>query len=148
MFLLQPPDPKMKNLPFTLSPIACAAVAAGLFISRAFAADAPPGFTRKVLQDQDLTVAGHHAVVAQVDFAAAGGVGRHTHPGEEFGYVVEGTVVVEIDGKPAQTLKAGDSFFIPAGAIHAAKNAGGAPAKVVSSYVLEKGKPLATPVAK
>ncbi len=115
------------------------------------AADTPgaaAGFTRKVLQDQDISVAGHHAVVAQIDFAAGAAVGRHVHPGEELGYVVAGTVVIEIDGKPAQTLKAGDSFFIPAGLIHTARNAGGTPARVVSSYVLEKGKPLATPVAK
>lgn len=109
---------------------------------------APAGFTRKILQDQDLSVAGHHAVVAQVDFAAGAVAGRHTHPGEEFGYVVAGTFIIEIDGKPAQTLQAGDSFFVPAGVIHTARNGGSTPARVVSSYVLAKGKPLATPAAK
>ncbi|MSU66483.1 MAG: cupin domain-containing protein [Opitutus sp.] len=138
----------MKSLKFTPSPTACVAVLAGLFVSLAFAADAPAGFSRKVLQDQDISVAGHHAVVAQIDLATGASAARHTHPGEELGYVVEGTVVLEIDGKPAQTLKAGDSFFVPAGAIHAAKNGGNVPAKVVSSYVLEKGKPLATPATK
>jgi quercetin dioxygenase-like cupin family protein len=108
----------------------------------------PAGFTRKILQDQELSVAGHHAVVAQVDFAVGAVAARHSHPGEELGYVVEGTFVIEIDGKAAQTLKAGDSFFIPAGLIHSAKNGGSSPARVVSSYVLAKGKPLATPAAK
>jgi quercetin dioxygenase-like cupin family protein len=54
--------------------------------------------------------------------------------------------VVEIEGKPAMTLKAGDSFFIPAGQVHSAKNPGKKPAAVVSTYILEKDKPLATPV--
>lgn len=111
------------------------------------AADTPAGFTRKVLQDRDLAIPTHHSVVAQVDFAKDGAVGRHTHPGEEVGYVIEGTVVIEIDGQPAQTLKAGETFFIPAGAIHAAKNVTGGPARLVATYVVEKGKPLATPVA-
>ena len=72
------------------------------------AADTPgaaAGFTRKVLQDQDISVAGHHAVVAQIDFAAGAAVGRHVHPGEELGYVVAGAVVIEIDGKPAPRVQ-------------------------------------------
>ena len=138
----------MKNPKFAFTSTALIAALVALLLPLAFAGDAPAGFSRKVLQDQDISVAGHHAVVAQIDFAAGASAARHTHPGEELGYVVEGIVVLEIDGKPAQTLKAGDSFFIPAGAIHTAKNGGGTPARVVSSYVLEKGKPLATPAAK
>ena len=70
---------------------------------------------------------------------------RHTHPGEEIGYVLEGTVVVEIDGKPAATLTPGQHFLIPAGRIHNATNKGTASAKVLATYVVEKGKPLTTP---
>jgi quercetin dioxygenase-like cupin family protein len=72
-------------------------------------------------------------------------VPRHTHPGDEIGYVLEGEVTVEFDGKPAAKLKAGDTFFVPAGTVHSAKNASKAAAVVISTYVVEKGKPLATP---
>lgn len=86
---------------------------------------ATAGFTRKVLQDQDISAAGHHSVVAQIDFAAGAAASWHRYPGEEIDYVVAGTVAIEIDGKRAQTLKAGDSFFVPAGLIHTARHAGG-----------------------
>jgi quercetin dioxygenase-like cupin family protein len=106
------------------------------------------GFNRVLLQKQDLSAAGREAVVARGDFQPGGSVGKHTHPGEELGYVVEGEVVMEIEGKPPLTLKAGQVFFIPAGTVHAAKNAGKVPAKILATYVVEKGKPLATPVTK
>jgi quercetin dioxygenase-like cupin family protein len=104
-----------------------------------------PGFKRVQLQKQDLSTPGHEAVVARAELDAGALLPKHTHPGEELGYVLEGELVLEIDGKPATTLKAGDSYFIPAGKVHAAK-AGKARAVVLATYIVEKGKPLATPV--
>ena len=103
-----------------------------------------PGFTRKMLQDHDLSVSDRHAVQVLVDFVPGGAVGKHTHPGEELGYVVEGTLEVQIVGQPPRTFKAGDVFFIPAGAVHEGKNVGGGSAKVLATYIAEKGKPLAS----
>jgi quercetin dioxygenase-like cupin family protein len=108
----------------------------------------PPGFNRVMLQKQDLSVTGHEVVVARGDFQPGGTVPKHTHPGEEVGYVLEGEVVMELEGKPPQTLKAGQPFFIPAGTVHAARNGGKGPAKILATYVVEKGKPLATLVTK
>jgi quercetin dioxygenase-like cupin family protein len=105
------------------------------------------GFNRAVLQKQDLSTAGREAVVARGEFAPGGVVAKHTHPGEELAYVLEGQLVIEMEGKPPQTLKAGEVFFVPAGVVHTAKNGGKTPAKVLSTYFVEKGKPLATPVA-
>ncbi len=113
-----------------------------------FAADTPPAlFTRTILQDQDIAAAGHHVVIAQVDFKKDAMVPAHTHPGEECGYLIEGTVIVAIAGQPPKTIKAGEAFVIPAGAVHSARNVTGGPARLVANYILEKGKPLATPVA-
>ena len=106
------------------------------------------GFKRVELQKQELSVSGREAVVARGEFQPGGGVGKHTHPGEELAYVLEGQVVVEVEGKDPVTLKAGDVFFVPAGTVHAAKNGGKKLAKVLSTYVVEKGKPLATLVSK
>ena len=106
------------------------------------------GFKRTVLQQGDLSVAGHESVTAVAEFQPGGTVGRHTHPGEEVGYILEGTIILEQDGKPPVTLGPGKTFFIPAGTIHNATNRSTAPARVLANYIVEKGKPLATPAAK
>jgi quercetin dioxygenase-like cupin family protein len=105
-----------------------------------------PGFKRTVLQQRDLSVPGREIVSAVAEFQAKATVGRHTHPGEEAGYILEGAIVLEQEGKPAVTLKAGQTFFIPPGTVHNATNNESAPARVLATYIVEKGKPLATPV--
>ena len=106
-----------------------------------------PALKRAVLQKQDITaVQGREVVMAHVEIPAGVQSGKHTHPGEEIAYILEGSLVLEREGQPAVTLKAGDSFFVPAGLVHNGKNQGTGTAKVVSTYVVEKGKPLATPV--
>src|SRR3954464_1330513 len=117
----------MKNASGMVGQLLALAFAAALVIAPVFAAEAPSGFSRKVLQDQDLAVPGRHAVVALIEVAVGSAAGRHTHPGEEFGYVVQGTFQIEVEGKAPQTLKAGETFFIPAGVVHSAKNAGDTP---------------------
>jgi quercetin dioxygenase-like cupin family protein len=103
-----------------------------------------PGITRTDLQRHDLGVPGFEAIQVRVGFAPGAAFGRHTHPGEEIIYVLEGTLEYEVEGKPAATLKAGDVLFIPAGTIHAAKNVGSGNAAELATYVLEKGKPPLT----
>lgn len=104
----------------------------------------PAGITRTDLQRHDLSVPGREAFQVRVDFAPGAAFGRHTHPGEEIIYVLEGSLEYEIEGKPPTTLKAGDVLFIPAGTIHAAKNVGSVKASELATYVLEKGKPALT----
>src|SRR5437762_12859072 len=105
-----------------------------------------PGFTRKMMQDQDVSATNRHAVQGVAEFLPGGAAGKHTHPGEELGYVLEGTLQLEVAGQPPRTLKAGETFFIPAGVVHDGKNVGSGPAKVLATYIVEKGKPVATPV--
>src|SRR5580765_985993 len=110
------------------------------------AAQAPAPFKRTVLQQGDLSAPGREAVMAVAEIQPTAAAGRHTHPGEEIAYVLAGPVVIEIDGKPAKTYQTGEVFVTPPGTIHNAKNPGSAVAKVLSTYVIEKGKPVATPV--
>ena len=105
------------------------------------------GFKRTVLQQGDLSVAGREAVTAVAEFQPGATVGRHTHPGEEIAYVLDGTIALEMDGKPKVTLGAGKTFLIPAGTVHNATNTGTGQARVLATYIVEKGKPLATPAA-
>jgi quercetin dioxygenase-like cupin family protein len=105
-----------------------------------------PAFKRVELQDRDLSVQGRHVVQARAEFEPGGAIGKHTHPGEEISYVLEGTLQLEVEGQPARTLKAGEVFFVPAGVVHAAKNLDKGTTKILATYVVEKGKPVATPV--
>jgi quercetin dioxygenase-like cupin family protein len=104
-----------------------------------------PAFKRTVLQQSDMSIAGHEVISAVADFEPRATPGRHTHFGEEIGYVLEGTFLIEQEGKAPVTLKAGGSFLIPAGTIHNATNTGAGAGKILATYVVEKGKPLATP---
>lgn len=103
-----------------------------------------PGFKRIELQDKDLSAEGRHAVQARAEFGPGGGIGKHTHPGEELSYVLQGTLILEVEGQAPRKVKAGEVFFIPAGVVHAGRNAGKGPLKVLATYVVEKGKPVAT----
>ena len=103
------------------------------------------GFTRTPLQDQEISDPAKHVVQVRAEFQPGVAAGRHTHPGEEFGYVLDGTIVLEIDGKPPVTLNAGQVFFVPAGMVHDGRNVGKGSATVIATYVVEKGKPVASP---
>jgi quercetin dioxygenase-like cupin family protein len=104
------------------------------------------GFKRTVIQQSKLSVPGREAVTAIAEFQPGGTVGQHTHPGEEIGYILEGSIVLEQAGKPAETLGPGKTFFIPAGTVHNATNKTSAVAKVLANYFVESGKPVASPV--
>jgi quercetin dioxygenase-like cupin family protein len=108
------------------------------------AAIAQTGTKRTDLQRHDLGTSGREAVQVRVDFAPGAAFGKHTHPGEEIIYVLEGSLEYEVEGKPPVTLKAGDVFFVPAGTVHSARNVGGTAAAELATYVVEKAKPLVT----
>jgi quercetin dioxygenase-like cupin family protein len=100
------------------------------------------GIERTDVQRHDLDVPGREVIQVRVDFAPGAAFGRHSHPGAEIAYVLEGTLEYEVDGKPPVTLKAGEALFIPAGTIHAAKNVGSGNSAELATYIVEKGKPL------
>jgi quercetin dioxygenase-like cupin family protein len=108
------------------------------------AAVAQTGIKRTDLQRHDLGTTGREAIQVRVDFDPGAAFGKHTHPGEEIIYVLEGSLEYEIEGKPPVTLKAGDVFFVPAGTIHAARNVGTSNAAELATCVVEKGKPVLT----
>ena len=104
-----------------------------------------PSIKRTLLQRIDVPGSNREAVTAIAEVAAGASAGRHTHPGVETSYVMEGSATLLIDGQPPRLLKAGDSFTIPNEKVHDAKVEGNTPLKVLTTYVVEKGKPLATP---
>ena len=101
-----------------------------------------PGIKRTDALRHDLGVPGREVVQVRVDFAPGAAFARHSHPGEEIAYVLEGSLEYQFDGKAPVTLKAGDALYIPAGTIHSAKNAGSGNGAELATYIVEKGKPL------
>ena len=108
------------------------------------AAQQPETIKRTLLQKFDVPGSNYETVMGLADIAPNANIGRHTHPGIEGGYLIEGELVIMLEGQPPKTYKAGGSWQLPPGAVHDAK-AGPGGAKVIVSYVVEKGKPLATP---
>jgi quercetin dioxygenase-like cupin family protein len=120
---------------------------AAVLIAASGLAQAQLAGTRRVdLQRHDLSAPGREVIQARVEIDPGVTSPRHTHPGEEIIYVLEGSLEYQVEGKPPVTLKAGDVLFIPAGTIHAAKNVGSGNAAELATYVVEKGKPLVTVV--
>jgi len=103
------------------------------------------GIKRTDLQQHDLSVAGREVVQVRVDIDPGVVAARHSHPGEEIVYVLEGSLEYQLEGQPPVTLKAGGVLFIPAGTIHSAKNVGSGNAAELATYIVEKGKPLVSP---
>jgi quercetin dioxygenase-like cupin family protein len=100
---------------------------------------------RKLLLQQDMFIPGYQMIVQTVEIPAGVKEVRHTHPGVLSGYMLEGTLILEHEGRPTATYKAGETFVVDAGKIHQGINNTNAPAKLVATLVLEKGKPANTP---
>jgi len=126
------------------------AIAAALtaFAGVAQAQEAPPvkswqaGLHRTDLLRQDLDVAGREVIQVRVDFEPGVTSPKHSHPGVEVAYVIEGTFEYQLEGRPPVTLKAGDSLYIPAGTAHVAKNVGANKASELATYIVKKDTPL------
>ena len=117
---------------------------AASFVIGTMVSHAQDGIKRTDIQTHDLSIAGREAVQQIVELQPGVSVAKHTHPGEEISVVLEGELVFQVAGKPDVTVKAGQPFFAPAGAVHGVKN-GNAVTKLLATYVVEKGKPLRTP---
>jgi quercetin dioxygenase-like cupin family protein len=104
--------------------------------------------TRTVLLRTDLAgVEGKEAVIVVAEIAPGATTGKHLHAGQEFTYLLEGSLRLVADGKPAVTLKPGEAFQQPPRQVHEGQNTSAtAPVKVLAFYVAEKGQPLTTAV--
>jgi quercetin dioxygenase-like cupin family protein len=104
------------------------------------------GITRKLLSRTDGPVSGYETIVMEVTVEAGQIAGRHTHPGIESSYVLEGTVEnLPIEGQPTRSYKVGEAWQIPPNTPHAGGPPGKEKVRLLNTYVVEKGKPLASP---
>jgi quercetin dioxygenase-like cupin family protein len=103
----------------------------------------PPRWTE--LQRHVLADIGREGVEMLIEIPAGTSTARHSHPGDDFGYVLEGTIVLQVDGNAPLTVKAGGTFFTARGHVHNARNIGSTTARVVDTYIIDKGQPVVIP---
>ena len=125
--------------------VGCALCAvAGFLATGADAQNAPSGLKRTIIKRTDGPAPGYETINVKVEIEAGAPIMRHTHFGIESSYVVSGSTELTIEGEGAKTYAAGDGFQVAAGVPHGGKN-GDQPTVIAATYVVEKGKPLATP---
>jgi quercetin dioxygenase-like cupin family protein len=106
---------------------------------------ATPGVSRKILSQSDGPAPGYVTLIVAIEVEPGATIARHTHPGIESAYFLEGGFELPIEGQPTRAYKPGDGVVIPAGTPHAGGKNGDVKTKIVSTYIVEKGKPLASP---
>lgn len=129
----------------------CAICAIAGLVSTNASAQAKSGaagaVTRKILSRTDGPSAGYETIMMEAVIEPGAVIGRHTHPGIESTYVLEGELELPVQGQPTRMVKAGDGFQIPPETPHAGGKSPTVRTKVLINYIVQKGKPLATPVA-
>lgn len=137
----------MKRTAVMLAVTLAVGIALATFGSRSLNAQQEP-LKRTMLLRTDLKgLEGKEAVVLLVELAPAAAAGNHYHPGNEVLYVLEGSGVLEIDGKPPITLQVGGTHHIQPREVHDARNTSATdPLKILVFWVTDKGQPLTIPV--
>jgi quercetin dioxygenase-like cupin family protein len=107
--------------------------------------DALAGILKRTqIQHSPSSIPGREIVQVLTEIPAGAESGWHTHPGEEVGYIITGTVEMAIQGQATLTLQAGDGFLIPPRTSHNARDIGPGPSHMLSTYIVEAGQPLAS----
>lgn len=129
-----------------------ASVALGIALAGVVSANAyaqAPGLTAKPLLRT--TLSGDdtkESVMVSVEFAPGSTTGRHTHPGDEYAIVLQGTIEVSAEGGETRRVSVGDAYHNPRGVVHEGRNVGDTPARVAITFVVDKGKPITQPLTK
>ncbi len=114
-------------------------------VSRSPAADALTGrLARTVLQRASSSIPDRDIVQVRTEIPAGVESGWHIHPGEEIGYIVQGRVEMQVQGRPTVTLNAGEPFLIPPRTPHNARDLGPEVGVMLSTYLVDPREPLAT----
>jgi quercetin dioxygenase-like cupin family protein len=122
------------------------ALAIGAYAICVGAAEPPAGFSTKTLLRTTLSGdAGKEAIIATAELAPGASTGRHTHPGDEYATVLQGMVEIRVDGQEPKRVGAGDAYHNAKGVLHETRSVGTVPAKLVSTFIIDKGQPITQP---
>ena len=107
----------------------------------------PPGLTTKVLLKTTYSDdAAKDALVLSAELAPMASTGRHIHPGDEYGTVLEGELEVQVEGQAPRRIKAGEAYHNAKGVVHETRNPTQATTRLLSTFIVEKGQPVIQPV--
>src|SRR5260221_1399225 len=90
---------------------------------------------RTPLRKFDVPGTNYETVIGMAEIVPNVNIGKHTHPGPESGYMLDGEMTLLVEGQPPLVVKTGESYKIPPGAVHDAKT-GTKGAKVLATYVV------------
>ena len=99
---------------------------------------------RRIIQRAPSSIPGREIVQVETEIPAGVESGWHVHPGEEVGYIIAGEVEMKVEGRPTVILRAGDGFLIPPRTPHNARDLGPETGRMLSTYIVEQGQPLAS----
>jgi quercetin dioxygenase-like cupin family protein len=136
----------MLKTPLVLSTLAALAVAGAALAQQQASPVQPSPVKRTVVGKVEVPGSNYETVTATVEIAPGFKAGRHLHPGVVFALVTEGEFWLALDGQPEKTYKAGEQLTLPLKGIHNEGAVGSTPVKLIATYVVEKGQPLAIPV--
>jgi quercetin dioxygenase-like cupin family protein len=121
------------------------ALAAVSALLPALASGQPTGVHKTALETSPFPGPVLHTVLVRTDVYRGGVVAPHTHPGLEVAFVVAGRAMLRVRGQPDRQVAGGGSFAIPPGAVHSVRNTGPGPLTIVSTYVVDRSKPISSP---
>ena len=87
-------------------------------------------------------------VISSAEFAPGVTLPRHTHPGDDYTVVLQGTLELIVEGREPRQVSAGEAFHVPGGLVHYTRVLGDTPVRIIAIWVIEKGKPAMQPVTK
>ena len=137
----------MKRAALTLSMTLALGIALGVMGSQLLNAQQAPVKVTELFKTDLTEGGGKEGRTILVEIAPGAAVGRHYHPGDAFAYILEGSMILEVDGKPPVTMMPGETGYVPPRQVHNDKNASQtAPVRFLVFFVAEKGQPFAVMV--
>ena len=140
----------MKRIVFVLVAVIALACVVGYMTPASGQADKRAGdelagkLARREVQRSPLSISGREMVQVETLIPAGVESGWHIHPGEEVGYIVEGQVEMRVQGRATVVLRPGQGFLIPPRTPHNARDLGPETGRMLSTYIVESGQPIAT----
>jgi quercetin dioxygenase-like cupin family protein len=110
----------------------------------AWADGTPPAASAKQLMTQDLAgLAGKEVLMSTVTYPPGGASPPHRHDAQVFVYVLEGELIMQVQGGPKVTLKPGETFYESPTDVHAvsANASQTRPATFLVFIIKDKGAP-------
>ena len=137
----------MKRKVIMFTAVLATGIAIGLILSQALNAQQQAAKSVVLLRTDLAGIEGKEAVILLSEVVPSGVSPKHYHPGHQFGYILEGSMIMEVEGKPPVTYKPGDTFYEEPKGVHFAKNVSATvPVKVLNFSIADKGQPLSVRV--